>query len=82
MQSLEKGGYPASQPIPQTYFTVNQLVEVEPALGKGAVRNDLFHRRNNGLEDSGAVIYRGRHILLHRGRYLAWLEQRSRKVRA
>ena len=59
-----------------TLFTVSQLVQAEPALGKGAVRDDLFHRRTNGLEASGAVVQRGRRILIHREKYLSWLTGR------
>lgn len=65
-------------PCPPTLVTVTQLIEIEPALTRGGIRDDLFHRESNGLEASGAVIYRGRRILLHRERYLSWLEQRGR----
>jgi hypothetical protein len=58
------------------------MSEIEPALGVGAIRDDLFHRRTDGLEASGAVIYRGRRILLDRARYLDWIAERSRKVAA
>jgi hypothetical protein len=60
----------------QTLFTVKGLAKVEPALPVGGIRDDLFHRHNNGLAESGAVIRRGRRILLHRDRYLAWLMTR------
>ena len=66
---------PAPVVLP-TYVTVPQLAKIEPALGVGAIRDDLFHRKHNGLEASGAVIYRGRRILLHRERYLGWLDRR------
>lgn len=69
-------------PIPAlpTYCTVAQLAAIEPALGRGAIRDDLFHRKTNGLEDSGAVVHRGRRILLHRELYLTWIAQRSRRA--
>ncbi|MEA3273908.1 MAG: hypothetical protein U9Q81_01115 [Pseudomonadota bacterium] len=63
----------------QTIFNVEQLVEAEPALTVGGVRHDLFHRTTNGLEASGAVIRRGRRILLHREKYLEWLTKRGRR---
>lgn len=69
-----------TQPDPgytPVFCTVAQLVDLEPALTRGAIRNDLFLRTTNGLEASGAVIYRGRRILLHRERYLAWMETAS-----
>lgn len=63
-----------------TFVTVAQLAQMEPALTRGAIRDDLFHRETNGLEDSGAVIRRGRKILLHRERYLSWLERGGRSA--
>lgn len=66
--------------LEQTLFTVDQLSEAERALGKGAIRHDLFHRHSNGLAESGAIVYRGRRLLLHRGRYLAWLTRRSQRA--
>ena len=70
-----RGADPRPAALP-TYCTVPQMAEIEPALGVGAIRDDLFHRKQNGLEASGAVIYRGRRILLHRERYLSWLDSR------
>ena len=72
---------PAPAPLP-TYCTVAQMAEIEPALGIGAIRDDLFHRQTNGLESTGAVIYRGRRILLHRELYLGWIAARSRRSAA
>ncbi len=54
-------------------YTVAQLLKSEPALAEGGIRQDLFQRDINGLEESGAVVYRGRKILLHKQRYLDWM---------
>lgn len=51
------------------------------AISIGGVRYDLFRRTTNGLEASGALIYRGRRILIYPRRYLAWLESRPRDGR-
>jgi hypothetical protein len=69
----------APAPAP-TLCTVAQLAQIEPALSAGAIRFDLFNRATNGLEASGAVIFRGRRILLHREKYLAWLTEQSRRI--
>ena len=61
-----------SNPSPILY-TVKQLADAEPALGVGAIREDLFYRESNGLEASGAIVRRGRRLLIHKERYLAWL---------
>lgn len=66
----------AQVPAPVLY-TVNGMVEAEPALTVGGLRDDLLHRRTNGLAESGAVIRRGRLLLLHREKYLAWLLARG-----
>jgi|GEM_PF-6608993 len=71
-------GAHAPCPTP-TLYTVRDLARAEPALTVGGIRDDLFHRETNGLGDSGAVIRRGRRILLDRVRYLDWL--RSRRMR-
>jgi len=60
-------------PPSQVLYTVKQLADAEPALGVGAIREDLFYRETNGLEESGAIVQRGRRLLIHRERYLAWL---------
>jgi hypothetical protein len=39
----------------------------------GTVRAWLFHRTNNGLEASGAVVTRGRRIYLYETAFLGWL---------
>lgn len=68
----------AMSPAP-TLCTVAQLAQIEPALSAGAIRFDLFNRQRNGLEAAGAVIYRGRRILLNRDRYLSWLLSQTRR---
>ena len=60
-------------PPKRKLFSVPQLVERNPGLTLGGIRWDLFHRRTNGLESSGAVVYRGRHLLVDEDRYLDWL---------
>jgi hypothetical protein len=38
----------------------------------------LFQRATNGLEASGAVVYRGRRLLIDEDIYLSWMTSRSR----
>ena len=58
-------------------FTVQQMADSQPALTIGGIREDLFYRRTNGLQARGAVIRRGRGLLLHGPRYLDWLLNRG-----
>lgn len=55
------------------FKTVDQLANSQPGLSVGSIRWDLFRRSENGLAASGAVIRRGRRILLDEGAYLDWL---------
>jgi hypothetical protein len=67
---------PGANPLPRptrTLLTVKQLTQQQPGLTEGGVRWDLFNRRTNGLEASGAIFQRGRKILIDPDRYLDWL---------
>lgn len=61
---------------------VSQVIERNPGLSEGGVRWDLFHRDQNGLAATGAVIRRGRHLLLDEDRYLAWMRTAGQTWRA
>lgn len=39
----------------------------------GTMRDWLFHRSNNGLEESGAVVMKGRRIYIYETAFLCWL---------
>ncbi|WP_296700727.1 hypothetical protein [Thiocapsa sp. UBA6158] len=71
---------PPLHPTAPTLYTVRDLARCEPALTVGGIRDDLFHRSTNGLEESGAVIRRGRRLLLHRELYMTWLLARGRSA--
>ena len=71
------GAAPPLPPPNRKLLPVKRLTERNPGLSEGGVRWDLFQRRTNGLEDSGAVIYRGRNILLDEDIYLDWLARRG-----
>lgn len=82
MSSITPAATPAAVPtIPQAptrvLVTVKQLCELQPALTEGGVRWDLYNQQRNGLAKSGAIIRRGRRILIDPERYLGWLESRS-----
>ncbi|WP_295406493.1 hypothetical protein [uncultured Thiocystis sp.] len=68
------------QPPPTAIlFTAQQLADSQPALTVGGIRSDLFERRTNGLQEAGAVIRRGRALLLDGPVYIAWLVARGRE---
>ena len=65
-----------------TFLTVKQFAQQQPALGAGGVRFDLHNRQINGLAQSGAVIMRGRRVLIDGARYIAWMENQSAEAGA
>jgi hypothetical protein len=60
---------------PRHLVRVHQLARMVPAYEgrEGPIRWALFNRKSNGLEESGAVLQRGRTILIDPERYFAWL---------
>lgn len=72
----------------QTLFTVEQFAQKEPAFTPPALRNLIFKAEprhsttgeipGNGLIECGAVIRCGRKVLIHRDRFLSWVEGRAR----
>jgi hypothetical protein len=73
--TVRSGTEPVPAALP-TLVPVAQLAKLEPALGVGSIRDDLFRFRAD-MERAGCLVYRGRRILLHRQRYLDWLTSRS-----
>ena len=73
----------ATAPLPtpsRTVLTVKQLAEQQPGLTEGGIRWDLFNRDHNGLVESGAVMRRGRKILIDPDLYLDWLKDNRERA--
>lgn len=70
-------------PPRQTLYTVEQFAKAEPAFTAAALRNLIFKAEvrqsskgeiaGNGLLKCGAVVRRGRKVLIHRERFLEWV---------
>jgi len=60
--------------------TAKQLAARIPGIQEGGVRADLFNRESNGLLESGALIFRGRCILIDEDHYVQWLRDASKKA--
>lgn len=58
-----------------TLITVNQFCEQHPAFPIGGIRHYLFHRNQNGLAASGAVVKIGRKILIDERRFFDWVRE-------
>lgn len=69
----------------QTLYTVEQFAAVEPAFTAAALRNLIFKAEprqsskgeipGNGLIDCGAIVRRGRKVMIHRERFLDWVQK-------
>lgn len=69
-----------------TLYTVEQFPNVEPAFTAPALRNLIFKAEkrhsskgeipSNGLIECGAIIRCGRKIMIHRERFLEWLQKK------
>jgi len=64
--------------------TVSQLSTAIPALSQAGIRWLIFTGKENGLEESGAVIRLGRRVLIDEEKFIAWVASHGAngKVRA
>ena len=54
--------------------TVRTLAQQYPdVITEGGLRWEIFQQEANGLKQSGAIIKRGRKILIDTDRYFSWL---------
>jgi len=60
-----------------TLLAVSQLTKKHPVFKQGGVRFEIFHAKQNGLEDVGGVVRNGRRVLINEARYFLWIELRS-----
>lgn len=64
-------------------LTVRQFADAHPAISEGSLRWQIFRRRDNGLDDAGALVRIGSRIMIDVDRYYAWLDaQQTMGVRA
>ena len=76
---------PPENPTHQTLYTVEQFAKAEPAFTAAALRNLIFKAESrhsskgkiagNGLIECGALVRNGRKVMIHRERFLAWVQK-------
>lgn len=54
-----------------------QFIERFPAFTMHGIRHVIFHARDNGLAESGALLKCGRKLLIRPDRFLGWLDARN-----
>lgn len=74
----------SNSPTQPTLFTVEQFPTVEPSFTSASLRNLIFKaqpRRSsqgvvpgNGLLECGAIVRVGRKVLIHRAKFLEWVQ--------
>lgn len=84
MRPAGHAAYPEGSPLP-TFYTVAQFAEIEPAFTAAALRNLIFKAGprqsskgeipGNGLIECGAIVRRGRKVMICRERFLAWVQK-------
>ena len=58
--------------------TVRTLARKYPdVITEGGLRWEIFNSEENGLKKSGAILRRGRKILIDADKYFAWIVQQS-----
>jgi hypothetical protein len=57
-----------------SFSTPKQFCEKNPWETIGGLRHKIFHSKDNGLEESGAIIRVGRKILINDPKYFSWIE--------
>lgn len=65
------------RPPPTEILTVPQFAAKHPTFSVGRLRRLVFGRENNGLTESGALLWRGRLLLLDEAAFLRWFHRFS-----
>jgi len=58
-------------------FTVKQFDERNPFITESGLRFQIFNRKSNGLEYSGALVRLGRKILIDENKYFGWVDDQQ-----
>lgn len=60
-----------------TLFSFRQFSERHPAFRVGGLRHLAFHRHENGLSKSGAILNCGRKLLIDERRFFDWMDSKN-----
>ncbi len=56
-----------------TLLTVKQFNQKHPAFPIGGLRYRIFYAKQNGLDNSGALVRNGRRVLIDEERFFDWV---------
>ena len=60
-----------------TILTVKQFTQRHPAFVESGLRHLIFHRKTNGMAESGAIVRNGRRVLINEEKFFEWLLNRG-----
>ena len=60
--------------VTPTLLTVAQFSAKHSFATTGGLRFQIFNAKENGLEESGAIVRIGRRVLINEEKYFAWIE--------
>ena len=58
-------------------LTVRQFAERNPFITESGLRFQIFNKKTNGLESSGALVRLGRKILIDENKYFGWVDDQQ-----
>ena len=56
---------------------IEQLSQEVPAFTQASIRWLIFRAKENGLEESGAIIRLGRRVLIDEGAFFRWVQSQN-----
>ena len=85
IRSAVRATLPEQAPREPALYTVAQFANVEPAFTEAALRCLIFKAEerhssagvipSNGMIECGALVRIGRKVLIHRAKFLAWVQK-------
>ena len=63
-----------------TLLRIKTFSDRHPAFSEASLRMLIQRARDNGLQDSGAILRNGRAVVIDEARFLGWLDSRQDNV--
>ena len=58
-----------------TMLTVKQFAKKHPAFPIGGLRHSIFNADTNGLNKAGAIVRKGRRVLINEEKFFVWVQE-------
>ncbi len=60
-------------------YTFKQFIQEQSLFSEGALRNILFKKDENGLQESGAILRYGKKIIIDKEKFFIWFKEKYSK---